>query len=77
MTNLDKAAMLSLGLLVVIGVIISLLWYGKGGENVKEWQKVGYFADGVVYACGKDHKIVIRGCPVIYYEMDTKKVWWV
>jgi hypothetical protein len=43
---------------------------------MKEWEKVGHFAKGIVYACGKERKLVIPNYPVIHLEMDTKKVWW-
>jgi len=43
---------------------------------VKEWQKVGYYRQGVVYALGNERKVVIPNCPVIHLKLDTKEVWW-
>ena len=51
-------------------------------ELVKEtvrafwWKKVGYFADGVIYACGRQRKIVTPGNPDIYYEVKAQEVRW-
>jgi hypothetical protein len=41
-----------------------------------KWKKVGYFADGVVYAHGNRRKVVLHHSPDVYFELDTKKVWW-
>jgi hypothetical protein len=43
---------------------------------VKEWKKVDYFADGVIYACGNEYKVVIPGKPDIYFEVKAQEVRW-
>lgn len=43
---------------------------------VKEWKKVDYFADGVIYACGNEGKIVIPGQPDICFEVKDQEVRW-
>jgi hypothetical protein len=42
----------------------------------EKWKQIGSFADGVVYANGNKRKLVIPNNPEIYFELDTKKVWW-
>ena len=43
---------------------------------MKEWKKVDYFAEGVIYACGNERKIVTPGKPDIYFEVKPKEVRW-
>ena len=40
---------------------------------MKEWKKVDYFANGVIYTCGNKRKIVIPGNLDIYYEVKTQE----
>ena len=43
---------------------------------MKEWKKVAYFANGVIYTCGNKRKIVIPGNLDIYYEVKTQEARW-
>ena len=43
---------------------------------MKEWKIVGKYERGTAYACGNQRKLVVPNCPVVYFELDTKKVWW-
>lgn len=43
---------------------------------MKQWKRIGNYAQGTIYARGDERKLVIPNCPVIYYELDTQKVWW-
>ncbi|MFC2001196.1 hypothetical protein ACFLUZ_01680 [Chloroflexota bacterium] len=43
---------------------------------MKEWKKVTFFADGVIYACGNKRKIVTSGNTAVYYELKGQDVRW-
>lgn len=43
---------------------------------MKRWRKVCDFANGIVYAYGNRRKLVIPKHPDIYFEVNTKEVWW-
>lgn len=43
---------------------------------MQKWKKAGYFADGIVYASGNKRKLVMPCKPDIYFDLDTKKIWW-
>ena len=37
---------------------------------------MGHYARGVIYGSGNERKLVIPNCPVIYFDLDTNKVYW-
>lgn len=43
---------------------------------MKEWKKVGYFADGVIYVCGNKRKIITSGNLAVYYEVKGLEIQW-
>ena len=43
---------------------------------MKKWKKVDYFAEGVIYACGNQRKIVTPGKPDVYFEVKGEEVRW-
>lgn len=43
---------------------------------MKGWRKVCDFANGIVYASGNRRKLVIPNHSDIYFEVNTKEVWW-
>ncbi|MBA7481244.1 hypothetical protein ES707_16714 [subsurface metagenome] len=42
---------------------------------MQEWEKVDFFADGVIYTCGNKRKIVTSGTIAIYDEIKGQQVW--
>lgn len=43
---------------------------------MKEWQKIGYLGDGVIYACGNKRKVITHANPAIYYELKGCEIRW-
>ena len=42
---------------------------------MKEWRKIGYLAEGIIYACGNKRRISIPGNRDIYYEVTNHEGW--
>ena len=43
---------------------------------MKEWKKIGYLAEGIIYTCGNKRRISILGNRDIYYEITNHEGWY-